>query len=139
MANVDMSVQLNAPAAKVWALIGGFDALPRWHPAVASSTAATEGGATLRRLDLHGGGTIVEALEHRDDGARRYSYTIRSGPLPVANYRSELSVEEQGAKRCRVHWSSRFEPDGVPEPEAVEAIRGVYRAGLDSLEKRFGR
>jgi hypothetical protein len=138
MANVDMSVQLDAPAAKVWALIGGFDALSRWHPAVASSPAATEGGTTLRRLGLHGGGTIVEALEHRDDGARRYSYTIRSGPLPVANYRSELSVEEQGAERCRVHWSSRFEPDGIPEPEAVATMRGVYAAGLDKLKERFG-
>lgn len=138
MANVEMSVQLNAPAEKVWALIGGFDALSRWHPAVAGSTAASEGGKTLRRLALHGGGTIIEALDHHDAGARRYSYTILSGPLPVANYRSELSVEEQGAERCRVRWSSQFSPDGVPEPEAVETIRGVYRAGLDSLRERFG-
>jgi hypothetical protein len=138
MASVEMSVQLNAPAATVWGFIGGFDALPQWHPAVASSAASNEGGKTIRRLGLHGGGTIVEALEHHDDGARRYSYAILSGPLPVANYRSELSVEEQGAERCRVRWSSQFTPDGVPEPEAVETIRGVYRAGLDKLKERFG-
>jgi hypothetical protein len=138
MAHVEMSVQLNAPAEQVWALIGGFDALPRWHPAVASSTAEQEGGRTLRRLALQGGGTIVEALEHHDAGARRYSYSILSSPLPVANYRSELSVEEQGPERCRVRWSSEFKPDGIPEQEAVATIRGVYKAGLDSLKGRFG-
>jgi hypothetical protein len=138
MANVDVSVQLNAAAEKVWALIGGFDTLARWHPAIASCSAATEGGKTQRRLGLHGGGTIIEALEHHDDGARRYTYAILSGPLPVLNYRSELSVEEQGPERCRVRWSSQFEPDGIPEPEAVETMRGVYRAGLDSLKEPFG-
>jgi hypothetical protein len=138
MANLEMSVQLNAPADKVWGLIGGFDALPRWHPAVATSGAAEEGGKTLRRLGLHGGGTIVESLEHHDAGARRYTYRILSGPLPVADYRAELSVDEQGGERCRVRWSSEFKPDGVPEPEAVETIRGVYKAGFDSLKERFG-
>jgi len=37
MANVDLSVSLNASAEKVWSVIRGFDALPRWHPAVARS------------------------------------------------------------------------------------------------------
>ena len=138
MANVDMSVQLNAPAGEVWALIGGFDALARWHPAFASSAAEKQGDKTLRRLLLHGGGTIVEALEHHDAGARRYGDTILSSPLPIANYRSELSVEEQGPERCRVTWSSEFKPDGIPEQEAVETIRGVYKAGFDALKSRFG-
>jgi hypothetical protein len=138
MANVEMSVELGAPAATVWDLIGGFDALERWHPAIERSPAMNEGGRTIRRLALQGGGTVVEALEHLDDGARRYSYTIVSGPLPVANYWSELCVEEHGAGRCLVRWSSRFEPDGIPEQEAVSTMRGVYAAGLDKLKERFG-
>src|SRR4029077_4545363 len=42
MAKVDMSVSLNAPADKVWNVIRGFDALPRWHPAVARSEETRE-------------------------------------------------------------------------------------------------
>jgi hypothetical protein len=61
-----------------------------------------------------------------------------SGPLPVIDYRSELCVEEHGSEHCLVRWSSRFEPDGIPEPEAVATMRGVYAAGLDSLKARFG-
>jgi hypothetical protein len=137
MAKVDMSISLAASADTVWELIGGFDALPTWHPAVAKSEQVQEGGRKLRRLSLQGGGEIVEALEDHDDKARRYSYTIVSGPLPVANYRSELSVRADGPRSCTVEWGSNFEPQG-PEAKAVGAIRGVYQAGFDSLKKRFG-
>jgi hypothetical protein len=137
MAKVDMSVSLAAPAEKVWGLIGGFNSLPEWHPAIAKSEEIQEGSRRLRRLSLQGGGEIVEALERHDAGGRTYSYTIVSGPLPVADYRSELKVRDEGEQRCSVDWGSSFEPKG-PEAAAVQAIRGVYQAGFDSLKKRFG-
>jgi hypothetical protein len=138
MAQVDMSVSLNASAEAVWELIGGFDALPRWHPAVASSRASRENGETRRRLSLQGGGEILEGLERHDDAARSYSYTIVEGPLPVAGYRSQLSVEPAGAQGCTVRWIASFEPKGAPERDALAAVRGVYQAGFDSLRTRFG-
>jgi len=137
MANVDMSITLPEAAGAVWEAIGDFDGLHRWHPAVASSERGEEKGRRVRRLSLQGGGQIVEALEGHDDKGRNYSYTILSGPLPVSNYRSELTVREDGVNRCTVRWSSRFDPVGG-EQEAVGAIRGVYQAGFDSLKKRFG-
>jgi Polyketide cyclase / dehydrase and lipid transport len=137
MANVDMSITLPASAAAVWDAIGDFDGLHRWHPAVASSERGEEKGSRVRRLSLQGGGQIVEVLEGHDDRGRKYSYAILSGPLPVSSYRSELAVREDGADRCTVEWSSRFDPVGG-EKEAVEAIRGVYQAGFDGLKKRFG-
>lgn len=138
MAKVDMSLTLNASAEKIWSLIGGFDALPRWHPAVARSEESREGGKTCRKLSLASGGEIVEELERRDDKERAYSYRIVSGPLPVTGYRSELRVADQGSGRCTVRWSSSFEPSGAPEEKAAAAIRGVYQAGFDSLKKQFG-
>jgi len=137
MAKVDMSLTLNAPAEKIWSLIGGFNALASWHPAVARSEEIKEGGKTRRKLSLAGGGEIVEELERHDNKSHAYSYRIVSGPLPVKGYVSELKVADQGAGRCTVHWSSSFEPTG-PEASAVAAIRGVYQAGFDSLKKQFG-
>ncbi len=121
----------------MWDLIGGFDALSRWHPAVAKSEETHEAGKTLRRLSLHGGGVIVEALERHEGRERRYQYTIVSGPLPVTGYRSEPSVREDGPQRCTVRWTSTFAPTG-PEAAAVDAIRGIYQAGFDNLARRFG-
>src|ERR1700676_2281807 len=138
MASVDMAITLNASAQRVWDLIGGFDALPRWLPPVATSEERKDGSATLRHLSLQGGGLVVERLERHDDHGRTYSYTIVSAPLPIAGYRAELSGSEEAPRRCGVHWSSHFEPKGASEADAVAAIRGVYQAGFDSLKGTFG-
>ena len=135
MPKVSMTTDLAASADEVWRLIGGFNALPDWHPAVEQSELTEEG--QTRTLSLAGGGRIVEKLEAVDDGARTYSYTIDSGPLPVANYRAEITVRE-GENGCEVEWSSDFEAAGVPDNDAVKAIQGVYQAGFDNLKKMFG-
>ena len=139
MAKVSMSTTLPVPARTAWDAIGGFNSLAKWHPAVAKSEEAKEGTATVRRLTLHGGGTIVERLEGKDDRQRTYTYSILQGPLPVAGYTATLHVEEnKDGKSCTVEWSSAFEPSGASEPEAVKVIRGIYDAGFDSLRKMFG-
>jgi len=137
MAKVDMSLTLNVPAEKVWSLIGGFDGLARWHPAVARSEQFSEGGKTRRKLSLTGGGEIVEELERHDDKERAYSYRIIRSPLPVTGYHSELSVGDQGSQGCTIRWTSTFEPTAGAEQNATTAIRGVYQAGFDGLKGLF--
>jgi uncharacterized protein YndB with AHSA1/START domain len=140
MASVSMSTTLPVPARTVWDAIGGFNSLAKWHPAVAKSEEAKEGTATVRRLTLHGGGTIVERLDAKDDRQRTYTYSILEGPLPVTGYTAKLHVAENNDGRsCSVEWSSAFEPSGASEPEAVKVIRGIYEAGFDSLRKMFGQ
>ena len=94
MAKVSLSTTLPVPARTVWDAIGGFNSVAKWHPAVAKSEEAKEGTATIRRLTLHGGGSIVERLEGKDDRKRTYTYSILAGPLPVAGYKASLHVEE---------------------------------------------
>ena len=43
MAKVLMSAILNASAVEVWKLIGDFNALPDWHPAVENSELTEDG------------------------------------------------------------------------------------------------
>ena len=138
MAKVSLSTTLPVPARTVWEAIGGFNSLAKWHPAVAKSEEAKEGTATVRRLTLHGGGTIVERLEGKDDKKRTYSYSIVQGPLPVVGYKATLHVEDKDGKSCKVEWSSSFEPAGAAEPEAVKVIRGIYEVGFENLRKMFG-
>lgn len=140
MAKVSLSTKLPVSARTVWDVIGGFNNLAKWHPAVAKSEEMKEGAATTRRLTLHGGGTIVERLEGKDDKKRTYTYSIVQGPLPVAGYTASLRVEEsKDGKSCTVEWSSEFEPSGAPEPEAIKVIRGIYEAGFGNLRKMFGQ
>lgn len=138
MAKVSHTTDLPVPAQAVWTVIGGFNALPDWHPAVAKSEVVEEGGSRLRTLSLAGGGTIVEKLDRSDDKERTYSYSIVSGPLPVANYQSSIRVREKDGGGCTVEWSSEFDAEGAPESDAVAAVRGIYEAGFANLQKMFG-
>jgi hypothetical protein len=137
MTRVHETRVLRRSADEVWAVIGGFDALPHWHPAVKEST--LEGEGRIRRLQLASGALLVERLQAFSEAERSYTYSIEHGPLPVVRYRSLLQVHEQpGEEGCRVEWSGEFLPAGASEPEAADIIRGIYRAGLDQLGQRFG-
>ncbi len=135
MTKISMSTDLNASADQVWKLIGGFNALPDWHPSVVTSELTQEG--QTRTLSLAGGGTIVEKLEKVDDDARTYSYSIVDSPLPVANYSATIKVSGEG-DNSTIEWSSEFNADGASEQDAMSVIQDIYQAGFDNLKKIYG-
>ena len=136
MAKVSMQTPVGMDADELWRLIGQFNAIPEWHPAVSSSK--LEEGGRIRRLSLLGGGEIVERLEQIEEGDRLYRYSIISGPLPVANYTATLRVKDDGNGKALVEWSSEFDPAGATESDAMSAVQDVYKVGMDNLRKMFG-
>lgn len=137
MAKVSMTTQVPVPVAEVWRLIGGFNALPEWHPAVQKSE--LQEGGRIRRMELAGGASIVERLQSFNEHEHEYSYSIEHGPLPVANYKATIRVrQEPGKAGSVVEWSSEFAPAGAGESDAVAAIQGIYQAGFDNLRKMLG-
>jgi hypothetical protein len=137
MAKVSMSLSLPVPIEQAWRLIGGFNALPEWHPAVEKSE--LQDGGRLRRLQIAGGATLVERLDTFNENDHCYTYTIEQGPLPVAQYKATIRLrQETGKPGCIVDWSSEFTPSGAPEGDAVAAIRNIYQAGFDNLKRMFG-
>ena len=137
MTAVKVSQELPVPAQAVWSVIGGFNGLPDWHPAVEKSESKTEDGVKVRTLTLVGGGQIVERLEHASEQERSYTYSILSGPLPVSNYTATIRVRGSG-RGCIIEWSSDFTPSGAPENDATAAIRGIFEAGFENLKRMFG-
>jgi hypothetical protein len=136
MAKFSMSADLKTSADSVWKAIGGFNALPDWHPAIEKSELEEEG--QVRRLELAGGGTVIEKLESKDDGSRTYSYSITDSPLPVANYFATIKVTGEGDD-CTVEWSGEFDPAaGASMEDATAVVRGVYEIGLENLKKLYG-
>ncbi|MFE4973689.1 SRPBCC family protein [Kitasatospora sp. NPDC056651] len=136
MASTSVSRVVPATPEQVWALIGGFDALPDWLPYIPESV-AVEGGR-VRRLKNLGGETIVERLVDFNETERRYSYAILQAPFPVDDgYVSTIRVHSIPGRpdAAEVQWSGRFHPKGATDQEVVDLFHGIYADGLDALNK----
>jgi Polyketide cyclase / dehydrase and lipid transport len=118
------------PADAMWAKIGDFCGIGKWHPAIEKCELSADG--KTRTLSLKGGGTIVEKLTKMDAVRHSYSYSIVSGPLPVAHYRSTISVAAKG-KGSVVKWVGKYDAKGASDADAKKAIDGVYDSGLKAL------
>jgi len=117
-------------ADAMWAKIGDFCGIGKWHPAIEKCELSADG--KTRTLSLKGGGTIVEALMKMDAPGRSYTYAIVSGPLPVANYTSTISVAADGAGSI-VAWTGKYDAKGASDAESRKAIDGVYDLGVKAL------
>lgn len=144
--HVTQTVEIDAPAGKVWKAVESFDALNTWHPAVATDQIVEGKNDTpgaVRLLTLKGGGTIKEKLLAFEPKARRFRYEILEGVLPVSGYRSTLSVTAAGKGKSIVTWSGSFRrkdtgpnpADNANDKTATDTITSVYRGGLDNLKK----
>ena len=143
MLDVRVTGALDAPAAEVWAFAGDFDGLPRWIPGIVASRVEGQGIGQVRHLTIKRRGPqfAQERLTARDDGAFHLVYEIVESSLPVSDYTSwfRLVPSADGA-RCTLDWRAIFVPGNGASPEDARAfVEGAYRAGLASLQDRFGR
>jgi hypothetical protein len=140
-------VEINAPAAKVWKVIGDFHDMS-WLPAVAKTTGAggNDPDAAKRELTLKSGATIEESLYKYDAESMSYSYYIDKVDLkvlPVSNYSSTLIVIPEGNK-SRVEWRGAFfrgdplfnPPADLNDEAATKAVDAIYLSGLAALKKK---
>jgi hypothetical protein len=144
---VTESVEINAPADKVWAVVGNFQDMG-WHPAFKKTegTGGNDVGAT-RTLTVEGGGQIHEKLTKYNAEGKMLAYEITEVDVkvvPVTNYSAHITVTGTG-DMSTVEWKGAFYRGYVnndPPPElndeaAVNAITGVYKTGLEALKKKL--
>lgn len=141
---VKESIEINAPAAKVWAKVGNYGDMS-WHPAIVK-TEVLEGKAdevgAKRVLTLKEGGKINETLTSYDAGSMTMKYEITEGVLPVREYGATLKVEVAGDKSL-VTWRTMFKrkdpakpgAPGQDDAAAKAAVEGILKSGLESLKK----
>lgn len=137
--SVSREATIDTNPATAWKLIGNFNGLDLWHPAVASSTQKGSGSSagTTRQLSLAGGGTIDEKLVAYSAAKRSLTYSITKSPLPVKNYVSTMSVTPTADGKSLVKWTSTFDASGADDAKAKEVIGGIYDAGLAKATSIF--
>jgi mxaD protein len=139
------TIEINAPADKVWAKIGNFADMS-WHPSIAKTEITTgkadEVGST-RVLSLQGGGNVNEVLTSFDATSMTIKYEITESVLPVRDFSATLKVESAGEGKSIVTWRAMFKRKDPASPGAAgqddaaakEAITGIFKAGLANIKK----
>ncbi|ORU90803.1 MAG: hypothetical protein A6F71_07580 [Cycloclasticus sp. symbiont of Poecilosclerida sp. M] len=131
-------IDIAAAPEAVWESAKNFGELHVWHPGVESST-NTDGNniGSVRVLDL-GGPTITEELVAFDDENKSFTYKINEvdpAVLPVKDYISSFSVEDNGQGGSSITWDGSFNLVGTPKPEDIQAgVSGIYRGGIENLK-----
>ena len=134
--HVIRSVELEARAAVVWDVIGGFYTIHEWHPDIVKTEVPPEQTQTrhLRRiLTFPGQPTTTEELVSMDNDDFHYRYKWYEGQWgeEVKDYKASLRVFSGDLdKTCIVQWESTFE-------YPTDAISDFYWNGFRELEKRF--
>ncbi len=144
MARVYTSSVISAPAARVWARVRDFNALPNWHPAIAESR--IENGepsdriGCVRDFRLRNGDRLREKLLGLSDYDLFYTYSILNSPMPVQDYVATLRLTPVSDQdRTFIEWTAEFDCAPERRAELVQNIGGgVFQAGFDSLKRHFG-
>ncbi len=143
---IDKTIEIAAPPAEVWALMGDFAAVAKWQPLVASSKAGVDdSGAPLRELALKSGGKITDGQTEYDAAKMTYSYRRADEDVkafPVSSYTATISLTPAGSGKTQFEWIGRFyrgdtgnEPaEGLDDEAAIKAMTEFFDAGLDNLK-----
>jgi uncharacterized protein YndB with AHSA1/START domain len=127
MARVVKEVRIERPADEVWAVVGDYEAIPSWLPAI--TEAKVQGEERLCTMGEQG--LIREHILSRDEAARRYEYTIVDSPLPITSHRASMEVRPAGESSVFV-WTMDIEPD-----ELAQALDPTLEQGLAGLKARL--
>ena len=134
MAKISVNEDYAASAADVWQKLSDFGGLAGWMPGIKSCEVKGQGIGAVRTLTM-GPVKIVEKLESLDDDARRLSYSLVEGPMPLQNFLATIEVTETSPSSCRVDWSAAFDlPEGLSEEQIAPGIKGGYGGGLKALK-----
>jgi len=146
MAKVYRSAVIDAPAEVVWAYVRDFNALPKWHPAIATSE--IEGGLSSDRVGCvrrftrrSDGGLLREQLLALSDVDRTFTYNILISPMPVANYVATMRFTPITAgNKTFAEWWAEFDVTSGPEQVTVTDIGdNVCVAGFASICSKLAK
>jgi hypothetical protein len=142
------TIEINAPADKVWAVVSNYKDFT-WHPEIAKSEAG-DGMVpekTMRTLTFKKGGVVTDKLMAFDPERKYISFMtaeVDLKMLPVSGYSSYFTVTPDGDK-TKLEWKGAFYRGYVnnnPPPElsdkaAVDAVTVFQRAGLEALKAKI--
>ncbi len=139
--HVVRSTVIDAPIARVWAVLRDFNSHDRWHDVVAESRIeGDERGdqvGCVRSFALKDGNRIREQLLTLSDTEYKSTYCIVEATVPLQRYVSTVTLKPvTDGDRTFWHWESTFATPPGQERELREMVaRDVYEAGFENLRR----
>ena len=145
MVKVYVSSVVDAPAERVWERIRDFNAMPKWHPAIADSriegNQAADKVGCIRNFHTRDGGQIRKRLLALSDYDFSFTYSILESPMGVSNYLATIRlVPITDGNRTFCEWTAEFDCDPAREGELREFVgQAVFKGGFDALKRQFAK
>ena len=136
MTVLESAIEILAPPARVWALLGALDALERYDPGIMRSTITSPtrtGVGATRQCDLKPGGWFRERVTTWEP-ERLLGFELFECSLPVKRLRHDyvLTAVDGGTRlQQRMEYRLKFGPIGILMDAAI--VRRRWRAGIDSF------
>ena len=145
--NLDTTVhagvaELNAPARKVWDVVGRFDGYNRFVTGLEriEMTGTATGLRSLRNKFFAGGDLVVEQLNSRDDEQMTMTWTLIYTTFDIGNMWASMEVLPRGDSACTAIYRIAGEArSGNPEDKpAFDAFaQGFLKMATDNLRAMF--
>ncbi|HEY4067162.1 MAG TPA: SRPBCC family protein [Burkholderiaceae bacterium] len=140
---VTRSTIIDAPIARVWAVLRDFNSHDQWHGVVeASRIEGQERGdqvGCVRSFTLKDGHRIREQLLTLSDREHKSTYCIVEATVPLQRYVATVTLKPvTDGDRTFWHWDSTFATPPGMERELREMVaQGVYEAGFENLRRHL--
>lgn len=138
---VTRSTIIDAPIARVWAVLRDFNSHAAWHDVVLQShiegDERSDQVGCVRNFTLRDGHHIREQLLTLSDREHKSTYCIVEATVPLQRYVSTLTLKPvTDGNRTFWHWESRFATPRGMERELHDMVAlGVYEAGFANLRR----
>ena len=130
--NEKVTVEVNAPAEKVWNIIGAVGGVDKWFAPVIK-TCRVDGDKRYCTTDA---GPLVEDILEVNHQSKIFRYAIpEQNMIPVKNILGTMKVNDLGKGKSSVEWSATFDVEEDKEAQAKEMFRGAWTMGINGIEK----
>jgi NADPH:quinone reductase len=140
---VSRSTIIDAPIARVWAVLRDFNSHDQWHTVVAQShiegADKSDQVGCVRSFTLADGNHIREQLLTLDEREYKSTYCIVEASVPLQRYVATITLKPvTDGNRTFWHWESSFATPPGQERELRDLVaQGVYEAGFENLRRHL--
>lgn len=135
MATLETCIDIDAPAARVWAILGDFAAYPEWNPFIVLIEGKLKAGATLT-IRVAPPGKPVMSFKPRVKvvaPGRELRWIGRVLAPGLLDGEHGFEIEPLGPGQCRLRHIEDF--SGVLAPLFIPALEEATRAGFEAMNR----